>query len=102
LAIGPVVGGFLVQSVSWQSIFFLNVPVAVGAIVIALFAGRESRDETAERTVDVPGVITLTVGLAALVLALVEGNGWRWGSTREVALYVIAVAGLAGFGVIER
>ena len=45
LAIGPVVGGFLVESVSWQSIFFLNVPVAVGAVVIALFAVRESRDE---------------------------------------------------------
>ena len=102
LAIGPVVGGFLVQSVSWQSIFFLNVPVAVGAIVIALFAVRESRDETVERTVDVPGVITLTVGLAALVLALVEGNGWHWGSTREIALYVIAVIGLASFGVVER
>ncbi len=102
LAIGPVVGGFLVQSVSWQSIFFLNVPVAVGAIVIALFAVRESRDETVARTVDVPGVITLTVGLAALVLALVEGNGWHWGSTREIALYVIAVIGLASFGVVER
>ena len=50
LAIGPVVGGFLVQSVSWQSIFFLNVPVAVGAIVITLFAVRESRDESVERS----------------------------------------------------
>src|ERR1039457_4206729 len=55
LAIGPVVGGFLVQSVSWQSIFFLKLPVAVGAVVIALFAVRESRDDTVERTVDVPG-----------------------------------------------
>jgi EmrB/QacA subfamily drug resistance transporter len=102
LAIGPVVGGFLVQSVSWQSIFFLNVPVAVGAIVIALFAVRESRDETVERSVDIPGVITLTVGLAALVLALVEGNGWHWGSAREIALYLIATVGLTSFGIVER
>src|SRR3979411_2122765 len=70
LAIGPVFGGFLVESVSWQSIFFLNLPVAPGAVLIALFAVRESRDETVARTVDVPGVLTLTVGLAALVLAL--------------------------------
>jgi EmrB/QacA subfamily drug resistance transporter len=102
LAIGPVVGGFLVQSVSWQSIFFLNVPVAVGAVLITLFAVRESRDETVARTVDLPGVLTLTVGLGALVLALVEGNNWHWGSTRELGLYAIAVAGLASFAVVER
>jgi EmrB/QacA subfamily drug resistance transporter len=102
LAIGPVFGGFLVQSVSWQSIFFLNLPVAAGAIVVTLFAVRESRDETVERTIDVPGVLTLTVGLAALVLALVEGNSWHWGSGRELALYAIAVLGLASFAVIER
>jgi EmrB/QacA subfamily drug resistance transporter len=101
LAIGPVVGGFLVQSVSWQSIFFLNLPVAIGAIVVSLFAVRESRDETVERTVDVPGVLTLTVGLAALVLALVEGNNWHWGSARELSLLVLAVIGLTSFATIE-
>ncbi len=101
LAIGPVLGGFLVQSVSWQSIFFLNLPVAAGAVLITLFAVRESRDETVERTVDVPGVLALTVGLAALVLALIEGNGWHWASGREVALYVVAVVGLASFVAIE-
>jgi EmrB/QacA subfamily drug resistance transporter len=101
LAIGPVVGGFLVQSVSWQSIFFLNVPVAVGAVLITLFAVRESRDETVARSVDLPGVLTLTVGLGALVLALVQGNNWHWGSARELTLYVIAVVGLTSFAVVE-
>ncbi len=102
LAIGPVVGGFLVESVSWQSIFFLNLPVAVGAVVIALFAVRESRDETVERSVDVPGVLTLTVGLAALVLALVEGNGWGWSSARELAMFAVAAVGLSAFAIVER
>ncbi len=102
LAIGPVVGGFLVQSVSWQSIFFLNLPVAVGAVLVALFAVRESRDETAAQRIDVPGVAALTLGLGALVLALVEGNAWHWGSARELALLATAVVGLAGFVVIER
>jgi EmrB/QacA subfamily drug resistance transporter len=101
LAIGPVVGGFLVESVSWQSIFFLNLPVAVAAVFVALFAVQESRDETVERTVDIPGVATLTVGLAALVLALVEGNAWHWDSLREISLYATAVVGLAAFAVIE-
>jgi EmrB/QacA subfamily drug resistance transporter len=102
LAIGPVVGGFLVESVSWQSIFFLNVPVAIGAVVIALFAVRESRDETVQRSVDVPGVLTLTIGLAALVLALVEGNEWGWGSARELAMFAVALVGLSGFALVER
>ncbi|HST54437.1 MAG TPA: MFS transporter [Solirubrobacteraceae bacterium] len=101
LAIGPVVGGLLVQSVSWQSIFFLNLPVAVGAIMVALFAVRESRDETVERTIDVPGVLTLSLGLGALVLALVEGNNWHWASTREVVLFVFAALSLGTFVVVE-
>ncbi len=101
LAIGPVLGGFLVESVSWQSIFFLNLPVAVAAVFVALFAVRESRDETVVRSVDAPGVATLTAGLAALVLALVEGNQWHWGSGREIGLFAIAVVTLAAFAVIE-
>jgi EmrB/QacA subfamily drug resistance transporter len=101
LAIGPVLGGFLVESVSWQSIFFINLPVAVAAVFVTLFAVKESRDETVARTVDFPGVATLTVGLAALVLALVEGNDWHWGSGREIAMYVVAVLGLGAFAVIE-
>jgi MFS family permease len=76
LAIGPVVGGFLVENVSWQSIFFLNVPVAAIAVVVTLWAAHESRDETSTHSVDLPGVATITIGLAALVLALVESNSW--------------------------
>jgi EmrB/QacA subfamily drug resistance transporter len=101
LAIGPVVGGFLVQEVSWQSIFLLNVPVAALAIAVTLFAVRESRDETAIREVDVPGVVALTVGLASLVLALVKSNTWGWGSTRVIGLFALALIGLAAFFAIE-
>jgi EmrB/QacA subfamily drug resistance transporter len=102
LAIGPVLGGFLVETVSWQSIFFLNLPVAVGAIVVTLFAVRESRDQTVAQRVDLPGVALLTTGLAALVLALIEGNAWHWGSPREIALYTISALALAGFAAVER
>jgi EmrB/QacA subfamily drug resistance transporter len=102
LAIGPVVGGFLVENVSWQSIFFLNVPVAALAVFVTLAATRESRDESSTHEVDYAGVATLSVGLAALVLALVEGNSWGWGSARIVGLLVLAAAALIAFTVAER
>jgi EmrB/QacA subfamily drug resistance transporter len=102
LAIGPVVGGFLVQEVSWQSIFFLNVPVAIVAIAVTLAAARESRDETAVREIDIPGVLTLTIALAGLVLGLIESNQWGWGSARVLGLFALALIALAGFVTVER
>jgi EmrB/QacA subfamily drug resistance transporter len=101
LAVGPVLGGFLTEHVSWRAIFYLNVPVAVGAVAAALFAVRESRDDTVGREVDYLGVVTLTGALTALVLALVEGNAWGWGSPEIVALLAGAVLGLAAFVAIE-
>ncbi|HTD10344.1 MAG TPA: MFS transporter, partial [Solirubrobacteraceae bacterium] len=76
--------------------------VAVGAVFITLFAVRESRDESVAQRIDGLGVLTLTTGLAALVLALVEGNEWHWDSTREIALFAVAAIGLAAFGFVER
>jgi EmrB/QacA subfamily drug resistance transporter len=102
LAIGPLVGGWLTEDVSWRAIFFLNVPVAVAAITVTLFAAEESRDDTVDHRLDWPGIATLTIGLSALVLALVEGNAWGWGSAGIVALLAGAVASLVAFAVIER
>jgi EmrB/QacA subfamily drug resistance transporter len=102
LAIGPVVGGFLVENVSWQSIFFINLPVAVGAVAVTLFATHESRDETVVPKIDAGGIATITTGLTALTLALVEANSWGWGSPRIIGLFALASAGLAAFAYIER
>ena len=101
LAIGPVVGGALTQYVSWRAIFFLNLPVAVGAVAVTLFAAHESRDESTEHSIDWPGIVTLSFGLTALVLALIEGNSWGWGSPELIGLLITAAVGLVSFLLIE-
>ncbi len=102
LAIGPVLGGLLTEHVSWRAIFYINIPVAIGAILATLFAVKESRDESVGREVDYLGVVTLTAGLTALVLALIEGNSWGWDSTAIVGLFAVSVAMLVAFVAIER
>ncbi len=102
LAVGPVLGGFLTEHVSWRAIFYLNIPVAVGAVTATLFAVRESRDTTVGREVDYLGVATLTAALTALILALVEGNAWGWGSPAIVGLLAGAVLGGFAFVAVEN
>ena len=101
LALGPLLGGFLTEHVSWRAIFYLNIPVAAGAVVTALFAVRESRDETVGREIDWAGTAVLTAGLTAGVLALIEGNSWGWGSERVIALIAGSIALLATFAWLE-
>jgi EmrB/QacA subfamily drug resistance transporter len=102
LALGPVLGGLLTEQVSWRAIFFLNLPVAALGIVVALAAVRESRDETAPRSVDYAGVAALMVGIGGLVLALIEGNAWGWSSARVLGLLALSALGLIAFTFAER
>jgi len=102
MALGPFVGGVLTETLSWRWIFFVNVPVAAGAIALVTTFVRESRDETASRHVDLPGLLTVSGGIVALTLAIDRGPGWGWGSVRIVGLLVASAVLLVGFVVLEH
>ncbi|NDK88818.1 DHA2 family efflux MFS transporter permease subunit [Gordonia desulfuricans] len=98
-ALGPFVGGWLVDAVSWRWVFFLSVPLAVAAIAIAVRHVPESRDR-ADGRLDVAGAAMMTLGLAGVVYALIEGPGRGWSSPTIVA-GVVGIVALIGFGVVE-
>jgi EmrB/QacA subfamily drug resistance transporter len=100
-AIGPLVGGALTDSLGWESIFYLNVPIGLAAMWITYLKVAESRDPNATR-IDLPGVATFSAALFLLVLALVRGNDEGWGSTLIVSLFTGAGVLLAAFVAIER
>ena len=100
-AIGPFLGGWLIDSVSWRYVFVINVPLSAVAIAVALRHVPESRDEDAVRHLDVAGGATLSLGLAGLVYALIEGPAGA-ARTTVVAAVTIGLAGLVAFAVIER
>src|SRR3954464_1739164 len=100
VATGPLVGGALTDSLGWESIFFLNVPIGIAAIAMTLARGRESRDPRAAG-IDWPGTTTFSTALFMLVLGLVRGNEDGWGSTLIVSLFAGAGALMALFLAIE-
>lgn len=99
-AVGPVLGGYLVQYQTWPLVFYINVPIGIlgavaAALVLPAFPGHTRRG------FDVLGFLTVGGGLFALLLATSEGPEWGWGSYRILGLLTFSVLSLALFAVIE-
>ncbi|GAA2872789.1 MFS transporter [Streptosporangium fragile] len=101
LALGPVVGGYLVQYLHWSWIFLLNVPLGVLLVALAVAAIPESRDEAASR-VDVPGVATSVVALSAGTFGLTFGPELGWASPPIMAALAVGAVAAAVFVTVER
>jgi EmrB/QacA subfamily drug resistance transporter len=100
-ALGPFIGGFLVDGVGWRSVFLVNVPLSILVVLIAVRHVPESWDPTSPDQLDVLGAVTGGVGLGGVTYALIEA-GDRGISGTVVAATVIGLASIAAFVLIER
>jgi EmrB/QacA subfamily drug resistance transporter len=100
-AAGVLFGGILVDFLSWEWIFFVNVPVGVAALVLTPFLLAESLDKHGQGF-DVPGAVLVTSGLSVLVLGITQGYGWGWGSVETIGVFALSAVLLAAFVLWER
>src|SRR5919201_4493539 len=101
LAIGPLLGGVITEHLSWNWIFYVNVPIGAVGTVASLVVVPESRDTSHEQRLDLPGLLTSGIGLLALVYALIEANHYGWTSGRILGLFAVAAVGIAAFVLLE-
>ncbi len=101
IAIGPITGGLLLAHFSWSSVFWVNIPIGIAAIVLGHFFVPESKDPNAAR-IDIPGALLSIFGLGALLFGIIEGPSAGWSAPEVVAGFVIGSVLLTGFIVWER
>jgi EmrB/QacA subfamily drug resistance transporter len=100
-AAGVLMGGILTDLLSWEWIFFVNVPVGVVGLVLSPILLSESRDAHGQSH-DVPGAVLITSGLVLVVLGMTQGRQWEWLSGKTIGVFVAAAVLLAGFVLWER
>ncbi len=96
LALGPVVGGALVDSVGWRGVFWVNIPVGVAALILTALFVPESRAARGRR-LDPFGQILIIAALGTVTYGIIEGPAYGWGSARILACFAVAAAALAAF-----
>ena len=100
-AIGPVLGGWLVEHLSWRAVFFMNIPLAIVVVIAALWHVPESKDPEATAAIDWLGAALITVGLGGLVFGFTEASVQGWGTLTTWAALGVGGLALAGFIVTE-
>ena len=100
-AIGVLLGGVLTNALNWRWVLFINVPIGVALMVVTALAVNESRASGATRSLDLPGALTVTGGLAILVYGIVGTDVHPWGSAPTLVALALGVVMLAAFFVIE-
>jgi EmrB/QacA subfamily drug resistance transporter len=101
-AAGPFLGGLLTETLSWRFVFWFNVPVAAIVVWLVLTSVDESRDETVPRRLDVPGLVLIVSGVAAVSIAFDKAADWGWLSPSTIGLFGAGAVLLVAFIAVER
>jgi EmrB/QacA subfamily drug resistance transporter len=101
LAVGPLVGGALVDGAGWSWIFYINVPVGIVAFVLTLLLVPESRDTSKDQHLDLAGLVTSGVAMFLLTFGLIEANRFGWSSPALILCFVGSAVGFAAFIAVE-
>ena len=101
-ALGPLVGGLLVETTGWQGLFWIDAAIAAACVPLTLATVQESRDPQRERSIDFAGTVLVALILAPLVLALSKGNDWGWASAATLGCLAITVVSTVLFVVVEK
>ncbi|MEU1025128.1 MFS transporter [Streptomyces sp. NPDC005904] len=100
-ALGPIVGGLLVEHVTWESVFYINAPIGVVALAFSALVLPQSKNPADRHRFDVPGVVLLALGLLAVVFGVVKGETWGWSSGPTLGTLAAGLLVLLAFGWYE-
>jgi EmrB/QacA subfamily drug resistance transporter len=101
IALGPIVGGALVEYASWHWVFLINVPIGIGALFVTSAVVKESRDESGTVATDVPGTVLITAGIASLTWGLIEAGNRGWTDALILTAFAAAAVIAAAFIWVE-
>ncbi|WP_396021499.1 MDR family MFS transporter [Bacillus sp. YC2] len=99
--IGPQIGGWIVDSLNWKWVFYINLPVGILAVIF-IARGLQGKKQTGPINFDIAGIFTMIVGIVSLLLALsFGGKDYAWGSWQIISLFALALIGIVGFVIAE-
>ncbi len=100
-ALGPSLGGYLVEHLSWRAVFYINLPIGLVALAVSLFVTLPEGERRQSKELDLLGLMTMTTFVVTVLLAVSQARTYGWGSPYILSLFAIAGASLLGFVAAE-